>query len=83
MPSVKTVDVLFEETGLTVEDIAEATHLSAERIEAIALGRWLPSPSERNKVAEALHVSISDISWGHTVDPRNIRYRRFGLKEEL
>ena len=83
MPSKKTVDVLFEETGLTVEDIAEATELPTERIEAIALGRWLPSPSERKKVAEAFDVSLSAISWGHTVDPRNIRYRRFGLKEEL
>ena len=83
MPSKNTVDILFEKTGLTVEDIAEATELLAERIEAIALGRWLPSPSERIKVAEAFGVSINDISWGHTVDPRNIRYRRFGLKEEL
>jgi transcriptional regulator with XRE-family HTH domain len=83
MPSLKTVDILFEETGLTVEDIAEATLLPTERVEAIALGRWLPSPSERKKVAEAFGVSISDISWGHTLDPRNIRYRRFGLKEEL
>ena len=83
MPSEKTVDVLFEETNLTVEDIAEATRLPTERIEAIALGRWLPSPNEREKVAEAFGVSINDISWGHTLDPRNIRYRRFGLKEEL
>jgi len=83
MPSKKTVDVLFEETNLTVEDIAEATLLPTERIEAIALGRWLPNPAERIKVAEAFNVSTSDISWGHTLDPRNIRYRRFGLKEEL
>ena len=83
MPSENTIDILFEETNLTVEDIAEATLLPTERIEAIALGRWLPNPSERKKVAEAFGVSVSDISWGHTVDPRNIRYRRFGLKEEI
>ena len=83
MPSEKTIDVLCEEMNLTVEDIAEATRLPTERIEAIALGRWLPSPNERIKVAEAFGVSINDISWGHTLDPRNIRYRRFGLKEEL
>ena len=82
MPSKKTVDVLFEEAGLTVEDIAEATLLPTERVEAIALGRWLPSPAERIKVSEAFNVSTSDISWGHTLDPRNVRYRRFGLKEE-
>ena len=83
MPSQKTVDVLFDENDLTVEDIAEATRLPTERVEAIAMGRWLPSPSEREKMAEAFGVAVSDISWGHTLDPRNIRYRRFGLKEEL
>lgn len=83
MPSQKTVDILFEEANLTVEDIAEATLLPTQRVEAIALGRWMPSPAERKKVAEAFGVSVSDISWGHTMDPRNIRYRRFGLKEEL
>jgi transcriptional regulator with XRE-family HTH domain len=80
---VKTVDVLFEETGKTVEDIAELTNLEDSRVEAIALGRWTPSPVERTRIAEAFGVSAADVSWGHTLDPRNIRYRRFGLQEDF
>jgi len=80
---MKTVDILFDETGLTVEDIMERTGLHFERVEAIALGRWTPSPAERVRIADAFDVKIEEVSWGHTMDPRNIRYRRFGLKEDF
>lgn len=83
MPPLKTIDLLFEETGLTVEDLAERTGLSAERVAAIALGRWTPSPAERLRLAQAFGVAVDDISWGHTMDPRNIRYRRLGLRENF
>ena len=80
---MKTIDLLFEETRLTIEDVAERCGLSAERVEAVALGRWTPSPAERLRLAEAFGVAVDDISWGHTMDPRNIRYRRLGLRENF
>ena len=80
---MKTIDQLFESTGLTVEDIADRTGLPPKRVEAIALGRWTPSPAERRKLAEAFGIDIGNVSWGHTMDPRNIRYRQFGLKEDF
>ena len=80
---IKTVDVLFDDHDLSVEDVAERSGLNCERVEAIALGRWTPSPIERAKMAAALGVEIDKISWGHTMDPRNVRYRRFGLKEDF
>ena len=80
---MKTVDVLFDESGLWIEDIAQRSGLVEERVEAIALGRWTPSPEERRRIADAFSVSIDEISWGHTMDPRNVRYRRFGLKEDF
>ncbi|MEX2287587.1 MAG: helix-turn-helix transcriptional regulator [Planctomycetaceae bacterium] len=80
---MKTIDVLFEQTELTVEDIAERASLPIERVEAIATGRWTPSPREREKIAAAFGVSADEISWGHTLDPRNLRYHRFGLKEDF
>ena len=81
--SVKTVDLLFEETGVSVKEIAQKTGLKAARIEAIALGRLTPSPRERNLIAQAFSVGVSEISWGHTMVPRNVRYHRFGLKEDF
>jgi len=78
---MKTIDLLFEMLDVSVEEIAERSNLPFERIEAIALGRWTPSPSERTRVAAAFGVSVDEISWGHTMDPRNIRYRRYGFDE--
>jgi hypothetical protein len=78
---MKTVDLLFEQTGFTVEKVAERAQLPVERVEAIAVGRWTPSPTERQLIAAVFSVSVEDISWGHTMDPRNIRYRRFGFRE--
>ena len=78
---MKTIDLLFEETGLTIEDIAEHSLLEAERVEAIATGRWTPSPDERARMAAAFGVAMDEISWGHTMAPRVVRYHRFGLRE--
>ena len=80
---MKTVDLLFEESGLSVEEVAERANLTEERVEAIGVGRWTPSPVERAKIAQAFGVSVDEVSWGHTVDPRNVRYRRFGMPEDF
>ena len=80
---MKTIDLLFEETGFTIEDVAERSQLAVERVEAIAVGRWTPSPVERLRLAEAFGAIVDDIAWGHTMDPRNIRYRRLGLRENF
>ena len=77
-----TVDILFEKSGLMIEDVAERANLPVERVEAIIVGRWTPSPIDRQRIAAAFGVSPEDVSWGHTMDPRNIRYRRHGFKEE-
>ena len=37
---MKTVDMLFDESGLWVEDVAERSGLPEDRVKAIALGRW-------------------------------------------
>ncbi|MBI5761196.1 MAG: helix-turn-helix transcriptional regulator [Planctomycetales bacterium] len=80
---MKTIDLLFEESGLTIDEIAERAQLSIERMEAIAVGRWTPSPDDRRRIAEAFGIPVDEVSWGHTMDPRNIRYHRFGLKENF
>ena len=80
---MKTIDLLFEETQLAIEDVAERSQLPLKRVEAIVLGRWTPSPAERLRLAEAFGVLVDDVAWGHTMDPRNIRYRRFGLRENF
>ena len=80
---MKTVEHLFEVTGLTVDEVADRAGLTVERVAAIAEGRWTPSPFERERIAAAFGVPVTDVSWGHTMNPRNIRYSRFGFKEDF
>lgn len=80
---MRTVEHLFEQTNLTCDEIARRAKLPVERVAAIAEGRWTPSPDERARVAAAFGVPVEEISWGHTMNPRNIRYGRFGLKENF
>jgi transcriptional regulator with XRE-family HTH domain len=80
---MKTIDYLFEETGLTIEEISRRSGLLEKRVLAIAEGRWTPSPEERALLAAAFGVEVSEISWGHSMNPRNIRYHRFGLRENF
>lgn len=82
-PRVSTVDVLLAESGLTIEDLAERAGLAVDRTTAIAMGRWTPSPSERQHIAAAFGIDVASVSWGHTMDPRNVRYRQFGMKEDF
>jgi len=79
----KAIYEFLEEQKLDIESFANLCQLPVERIEAITAGRWTPSPQDREKIAQALQVSANDIIWGHTLDPRNLRYRRFGLKEDF
>lgn len=72
----KALDLLIEETGLTVEEISTQAKLPEERVAAMLDGRWTPSPSDRVKMAAVFNLTPDDVVWGHTVDPRNIRYRR-------
>lgn len=80
---MRTVEHLLEETGLAIDELAVRAGLPVERVAAIAEGRWTPSPQEREKIAAAFGLPVAEISFGHTMNPRNIRYRRHGLKENF
>ncbi len=81
--AMKTIDLVLEELALSLDDLAVRCQLPVERVEAIVDGRWLPSPQERQRIADALGMPADDISWGHTMNPRNVRYHRYGLKEDF
>ena len=80
---MRTVEHLFEETGISINEIAKRARLPVERVLAIAEGRWTPSPDDRERIAAAFGLPVAEISWGHTMNPRNVRYHRFGLKENF
>jgi hypothetical protein len=66
------IDTLCRQQNLTVAMLAERAGLDEPRALAIYLGRWTPSPVERQKVAAALGVAIEDIAWGHKTPIQHI-----------
>jgi transcriptional regulator with XRE-family HTH domain len=61
----RSVGDLCRELNLNVAELAQRCELDDGRVTAIALGRWTPSPAERQKIAAALGVAVNDIAWGH------------------
>ncbi len=61
----RNVAELCESQQVTIAQLAERTGLDEFRVTAIALGRWTPSPAERQKIATVFNVPVDQISWGH------------------
>lgn len=80
---IKTVDLLLEETGMSIAELAKRSGLDRKRTEVIVAGAWLPSPKERELIAKVFGVEVETVSWGHTMPPRNVRYHEFGMKENF
>jgi hypothetical protein len=70
---MKPIADYMEETGMSVELLVQATGLDMKLVKAIVTGNYTPSPSQRQRLAAALCVSVDDISWGHTVQVQYLR----------
>jgi transcriptional regulator with XRE-family HTH domain len=62
---IASVADLCEQQKITAADLARRTGLDDSRLAAIILGRWTPSPAERQKIAAAFKLSPDAIAWGH------------------
>lgn len=63
---------LCKERGLSLLEVAEQSGLDLLRVQAIYLGRWTPSPSERQKIAAVLETPVEDVAWGHQTPIQHI-----------
>ena len=61
----RSVDQLCAERGLDARQLAERSGLDESRVRAIVLGRWTPSPQERDAIAAVFGLTREQISWGH------------------
>jgi transcriptional regulator with XRE-family HTH domain len=61
----KSIDQLCAEHGLDARQLAERSGLDEQRILAIVLGRWTPSPQERDAVAGVFGLTRDQVAWGH------------------
>jgi len=62
---IQTVADLCREHQLDVRALSERSGLDEGRTLAIVLGRWTPSPAERQKIAGVFGVAVDQIAWGH------------------
>ena len=63
--SGKSVDQLCAERGIDVRQLATQSGVDEQRVLAIALGRWTPSPQERDRIAAVFGLTRDQIVWGH------------------
>ena len=72
MEALKSVDELCAQHQINVRQLADKAGLDEQRVLAIVLGRWTPSPSEREKVAGAFGLTRDQIAWGHKTPIQHI-----------
>jgi transcriptional regulator with XRE-family HTH domain len=65
MARAKSVGEWVAERGLTLPQLVEASGLDRRIVEAIAHGRYTPSPEQRVRLAAALGVGLDEVAWGH------------------
>ena len=67
-----TLAELCEKNQISIAEVANRSGLDEGRVYAIYLGRWTPSPNERQKLAAVFQVSVDDIIWGHKTPVQHI-----------
>ena len=72
MEPLKNVADLCAQHQLTPPQLAEKAGLDEQRVLAIVLGRWTPSPAERDKVAAVFGLTREQIAWGHKTPIQHI-----------
>jgi transcriptional regulator with XRE-family HTH domain len=65
MDASKSVDGLCAERGIDARQLAELSGIDEQRVAAIVLGRWTPSPEERDAIAKVFGLTREQIAWGH------------------
>jgi len=65
MPQSKTLSEWMVEVAVSLAQLVEASSLDKRVVEAIAQGRYTPSPDQRRRIAAALGIEPDQIAWGH------------------
>ena len=68
----KNVDQLCRDAGIDARQLAERAGLDEQRVLAIVMGRWTPSPQERDAIASVFGLTRDQIAWGHKTPIQHI-----------
>lgn len=70
--NTRSVAELCRDHQVTLDDLIDQSGLDEARVKAILLGRWTPSPAERQKIAAVFDVPVDEITWGHVTPIQHI-----------
>ncbi|HLJ10595.1 MAG TPA: helix-turn-helix transcriptional regulator, partial [Planctomycetaceae bacterium] len=62
---IASVSDLCEQQNVTMAELVRRSGLDEARVAAIIMGRWTPSPAERQKIAAVFNLTVDQIAWGH------------------
>jgi hypothetical protein len=63
---------LCAERKLDARQLAELAGIDEQRALAIAVGRWTPSPQDRDAIAAVFGLTRDQIAWGHKTPIQHI-----------
>jgi transcriptional regulator with XRE-family HTH domain len=63
----------MEEAGMSLDELVEASSLDAKMVQAIVTGNYTPSPTQRQRLADAVGASKDEIAWGHVIEVQHLR----------
>ena len=72
MEASKSVNDLCAEHHLDHRQLAAKAGLDEQRVLAIVLGRWTPSPDERDRIAAVFGLTRDRVAWGHKTPIQHI-----------
>ena len=65
MAQVKILAGWMAERGIGLAELVEASGLDGRVVEAVARGRYTPSPQQRQRLSAVLGVVPEQVAWGH------------------
>ena len=72
MEADKTVAQLCHEHQINAPQLAARSGLDEGKVVAIVMGRWTPSPAERDAIAKVFGLTREQIVWGHVTPIQHI-----------
>lgn len=70
--AIQSLEQLCLDHGLDARQLAAKSGVDEQRVVAILLGRWTPSPEDRDKIATVFGVTREQVMWGHKTPIQHI-----------
>jgi transcriptional regulator with XRE-family HTH domain len=68
----RSVAELCVEQGIDAKQLAERSGVEEQRVVAILMGRWTPSPQDRDAIAAVFGRTRDQLVWGHKTPIQHI-----------